>query len=240
MAGNDVEGLRYGAIDTPEKYWLDWKEHVATSRTRSTGRCSSSARKERLPRADPRLHRLRRRASRRSAATTSTSASRPRRRASPSARAASSGTPRARGKCLTMVWLAKWIREHQTGRARPDHHRPHRARRADREGLQRRQRGDLPHHERRRPARTLNTATQWLICSLIHKFGGRTTRRRDEAERRLHRRAERKHPAGLHGQGQPLRLRRRVPPHPVRQDARRDEGSSCRARCSSASPARRC
>ena len=26
FAGNDVEGLRYAAIDTPEKYWLEWKE----------------------------------------------------------------------------------------------------------------------------------------------------------------------------------------------------------------------
>ncbi|MEU7606887.1 type I restriction endonuclease, partial [Streptomyces sp. NPDC041003] len=26
LAGNDVEGLRYGVIDTPEKYWLQWKE----------------------------------------------------------------------------------------------------------------------------------------------------------------------------------------------------------------------
>lgn len=26
MAGNDVEGLRYAVIDTPEKYWLEWKE----------------------------------------------------------------------------------------------------------------------------------------------------------------------------------------------------------------------
>lgn len=26
FAGNDVEGLRYGVIDTPEKYWLAWKE----------------------------------------------------------------------------------------------------------------------------------------------------------------------------------------------------------------------
>src|SRR5262245_3724827 len=26
MAGNDVEGLRYGVIDTQEKYWLEWKE----------------------------------------------------------------------------------------------------------------------------------------------------------------------------------------------------------------------
>tara|TARA_B110000503_G_scaffold41606_1_gene68388 strand:- start:1769 stop:4855 length:3087 start_codon:yes stop_codon:yes gene_type:complete len=26
FAGNDVEGLRYAAIETPEKYWLEWKE----------------------------------------------------------------------------------------------------------------------------------------------------------------------------------------------------------------------
>ncbi len=26
FAGNDVEGLRYAVIETPEKYWLEWKE----------------------------------------------------------------------------------------------------------------------------------------------------------------------------------------------------------------------
>ena len=26
MAGNDTEGLRYGVIETPGKYWLRWKE----------------------------------------------------------------------------------------------------------------------------------------------------------------------------------------------------------------------
>lgn len=26
MAGNDLEGLRYGVIETPEKYYLQWKE----------------------------------------------------------------------------------------------------------------------------------------------------------------------------------------------------------------------
>ena len=57
------------------------------------------------------------------------------------------------GKSLTMVWLAKWIREHQHGRPGPADHRPHRTRRADREGLRRRQRDDLPHQQRRRPAR---------------------------------------------------------------------------------------
>src|SRR5262249_39962414 len=25
MAGNDVEGLRYAVIDTPEKYWISWR-----------------------------------------------------------------------------------------------------------------------------------------------------------------------------------------------------------------------
>jgi len=31
MAGNDTEGLRYGVIETPEKYWLRWKEADATN-----------------------------------------------------------------------------------------------------------------------------------------------------------------------------------------------------------------
>lgn len=29
VAGNDSEGLRYGAIGTPEKYCLQWKEEEA-------------------------------------------------------------------------------------------------------------------------------------------------------------------------------------------------------------------
>ena len=29
LAGNETEGLRYSAIDTPEKYWLHWKESDA-------------------------------------------------------------------------------------------------------------------------------------------------------------------------------------------------------------------
>ena len=31
MAGNETEGLRYGMIETPEKYWLRWKEADAPS-----------------------------------------------------------------------------------------------------------------------------------------------------------------------------------------------------------------
>ena len=39
MAGNDTEGLRYGTIQTPEKYYLTWKEAARPrSKIRSTGR----------------------------------------------------------------------------------------------------------------------------------------------------------------------------------------------------------
>lgn len=41
FAGNDVEGLRYGVIDTPEKYWLEWKEPVASG-TPEVGRLDQS------------------------------------------------------------------------------------------------------------------------------------------------------------------------------------------------------
>jgi hypothetical protein len=30
MAANDVEGLGYNVIDTPEKYWLAWREPSET------------------------------------------------------------------------------------------------------------------------------------------------------------------------------------------------------------------
>ena len=36
MAGNDTEGLRYGVIETPEKYWLRWKEADAPDDGAST------------------------------------------------------------------------------------------------------------------------------------------------------------------------------------------------------------
>ncbi len=36
MAGNDTEGLRYGVVETPEKYWLRWKEADAPENDAST------------------------------------------------------------------------------------------------------------------------------------------------------------------------------------------------------------
>ena len=61
MAGNDTEGLRYGTIETPEKYYLTWKEDRAPSRTRSTERLIQICGKAAVPGNHPRLHRVRRR-----------------------------------------------------------------------------------------------------------------------------------------------------------------------------------
>ncbi len=36
MAGNDTEGMRYGVINTPEKYWMQWKERYAEQDTEIT------------------------------------------------------------------------------------------------------------------------------------------------------------------------------------------------------------
>ena len=71
-----------------------------------------------------------------------------------------------------MVWLAKWIREHQkdarvlliTDRTELDDQIERR--------LQRCRRGDLPHPSGADLIATLNQSKPWLICSLIHKFRG--------------------------------------------------------------------
>ena len=42
LAGNDTEGLRYGVIETPEKYWLRWKEATPGEGTPSVAESTAS------------------------------------------------------------------------------------------------------------------------------------------------------------------------------------------------------
>ena len=153
MAGNDIEGLRYGVIETPEKYWLTWKEAVATidEPARPGADCSCARRSGFLELIhdfivfDAGIKKTCRHnqyfgvkaaqarvAEREGGIIWHTQGS---------------------GKSLTMVWLAKWIREHQTDarvllitdRTELD------------EQIEKVFNGvnedDLPHQERRRPAR---------------------------------------------------------------------------------------
>lgn len=183
MAGNDVEGLRYSVIDTPEKYWLSWREpsDIANPLDRSlTQLCS----KERLlelvhdfmvfdagqkktcrhnqyfgvKEAQKRI------AKREGGIIWHTQGS---------------------GKSLTMVWLAKWIRESQVGtnprvllitdRTELDE-QIEKVFRGVNESIYRTKSGaDL--------LATLNTSQEWLICSLVHKFrGSEDESSRDQAE----------------------------------------------------------
>ena len=181
MAGNDVEGLRYAAIDTPEKYWLAWKEEGEIEEPLDRG-LEQLCSKERLLEVvhdfmvfDAGIKKTCRhnqyfgvkaaqdRVARREGGII--------------------WHAQGSGKSLTMVWLAKWIREHQ-----PD------ARVlliTDRTELDEQIEGifDGVGEEIYRTTSgadllgTLNQSEPWLICSLIHKFrGSDDDRHRDEAE----------------------------------------------------------
>ena len=144
------------------------------------------------------------------------------------------------GKSLTMVWLAKWIREHVqdarvliiTDRTELDEQIEKVFKGVNEEIYRTKSGADL--------IARLNATTPWLVCSLIHKFGGKEDGEEVGDIAGYIAGDEEGAAAGLHGQGRPLRLRGRVPPHPVRRAARGDEGDPARAPCSSASPARRC
>jgi type I restriction enzyme R subunit len=181
MAGNDVEGLRYAVIDTPEKYWLAWREpsDIEEPLDRAlTQLCS----KERLLELihdfivfDAGVKKICRHnqyfgvkaaqarvAQREGGIIWHTQGS---------------------GKSLTMVWLAKWIREHQknarivliTDRMELDEQIEGVFNGVNESIYRTRSGADM--------LATLNESTEWLLCSLIHKFRSSDSEPdRDEAE----------------------------------------------------------
>ncbi len=114
MAGNDTEGLRYGAIGTPEKHWLRWKE--ADPRPEAGGNPLLRELGQLCPRG--RLLEMAHDFTVFDAGVRKTC----RHNQYFGVRAAQARVRRREGgiiwhtqgsgKSLTMVWLAKWIREH--------------------------------------------------------------------------------------------------------------------------------
>src|SRR5579885_3619023 len=171
MAANETEGLHYGTIETPEKYYLTWKEPSAIE-NRLERQLTQMCGKERLLELihdfvvfDAGIKKL------------------CRHNQYFGVRAAQEYVTRREGgiiwhtqgsgKSLTMVWLAKWIRETQ-----PD------ARVliiTDRDELDKQIEGVFSGvneqiHRTRNGAdliTELNSNKKALICSLIHKFGGK-------------------------------------------------------------------
>jgi type I restriction enzyme R subunit len=169
MAGNDTEGLRYGVIDTKEKYYLTWKEAspVENPLERALGQL---CRKERLLEIIHDFMVF-------DAGTKKTC----RHNQHFGVRAAQEHVKRREGgiiwhtqgsgKSLTMVWLAKWIREYVTNarvllitdRTELDEQIEKVFKGVDEDIYRAKSGVDL--------VRALNAGTEWLICSLVHKFG---------------------------------------------------------------------
>ena len=173
MAGNDTEGLHYGVIETPEKYWLRWKEadaHPAAGDNPLLRELSQLCNKDRLLEIvhdfmvfDAGVKKICRHNQYFGV-----------RAAQESVQQREGGIiwhTQGSGKSLTMVWLAKWIREHVadsrvlivTDRTELDE-QIEKVFKGVNEDIHRTTKGaDL--------VGTLNASDEWLICSLIHKFG---------------------------------------------------------------------
>jgi type I restriction enzyme, R subunit len=173
MAGNDTEGLRYGVIETPEKYWLRWKETEADLKAgenpllRELGQLCSKQRLLELVH-DFMVF---------DAGTKKTSRHNQYfgvRAAQERVRKREGGIiwhTQGSGKSLIMVWLAKWIREHVknsrvlivTDRTELDE-QIEKVFKGISEDIYRTKSGaDL--------VQVLNASEEWLIGSLVHKFG---------------------------------------------------------------------
>jgi type I restriction enzyme R subunit len=169
MAGNDTEGLRYGAIQTPEKYYLAWKE-VSPIENLLDRQLTQLCSKKRLLELihdfivfDAGTKKLCRHNQYFGV-----------RAAQDAVRRREGGIiwhTQGSGKSLIMIWLAKWIRENVpdarvliiTDRTELDEQIEKVFKGVD-EGIYRTQSGaDL--------IATLNKNEKWLMCSLVHKFG---------------------------------------------------------------------
>ncbi len=171
MAGNDTEGLRYGTIETPEKYYLTWKEESAVENLldRALIQMCGKARCLELVHDfivfDAGVKKICRHHQYFGV-----------RAAQDHVRRREGGIiwhTQGSGKSLVMVWLTKWIREHVkdarvlliTDRTELDE-QIEKVFYGVNEDIYRTQSGaDL--------IAKLNAKTPWLMCSLVHKFSGR-------------------------------------------------------------------
>jgi len=171
MAGNDTEGLRYGAIDTQEKYYLAWKEDGAEANAldRALMQLCAPARLLEL------IHDF--------IVFDSGTKKLCRHNQYFGVKAAQAYIRRREGgiiwhtqgsgKSLTMVWLAKWIRENVdnarvliiTDRTELDEQIKNVFLGVSEQIVRTSSGSDL--------LNMLNATTPWLIGSLVHKFGAR-------------------------------------------------------------------
>lgn len=171
LAGNDTEGVRYGTIETPEKYYLSWKEDstIANVLDRHLTQICSKDRFLEIVHDfivfDAGVKKTCRQNQYFGVKAAQTRL-----------KAREGGIiwhTQGSGKSLTMVWLAKWIRENIpqsriliiTDRTELDE-QIEKVFKGVQEDIYRTKSGaDL--------VAQLNKLDQWLVCSLVHKFAGK-------------------------------------------------------------------
>lgn len=183
MAGNDSQGLRYGTIETPEKYYLEWKEAGSLQDGNPLDRhLAQLCEKGRFLEL---IHNFIvfdsgvKKTCRHNQYFGITAAKRFIERHEGGIIWHTQGS----GKSLTMVWLAKWIRENVadsrvliiTDRTELDEQIEKVFAGVEEEILRTKSGADL--------VRRLNEAHPWLLCSLVHKFGRHTEEEDEMAER---------------------------------------------------------
>ncbi|MFJ4869249.1 type I restriction endonuclease subunit R [Streptomyces sp. NPDC088757] len=202
MAGNDVEGLRYSVIDTPEKYWLAWREpsDIANPLDRSLTQLCSKARLLELVH-DFMVFDAGQKKTCRHNQYFGVKAAQER---IVKREGGIIWHTQGSGKSLTMVWLAKWIRESQVGT------NPRVLLITDRTELDDQiqkvfQGAKEPIYRTNSSAdllASLNASKEWLMCSLVHKFrGSEDEAARDAAESEFIRELTATVPKGFQAKG---------------------------------------
>jgi type I restriction enzyme, R subunit len=175
MAGNDTEGLRYGTIETPEKYYLKWNEETGPYANEPNLLDRHLLQIGKKPRILELLHDF--------VVFDAGTKKLCRQNQYFGVKAAQDFIQRREGgiiwhtqgsgKSLTMVWLAKWILENRTGarvliitdRTELDDQIEKVFKGVNLNIYRTKSGNDL--------VSTLNSPVESLICSLVHKFGGK-------------------------------------------------------------------
>jgi len=178
MAGNDSEGLRYGIIETPEKYFLNWKEETGIKNRLDSG-LSVLCKKERFLELihDFIVFDM---GQKKIARHNQYFAVKETQKKLKQREGGIIWHTQGSGKTLTMIWVAKWIRENIndsrvliiTDREELDDQIEQRFYGIDEAIYRTRSGKDL--------IKKLDNAEPWLICSLIHKFGRTQSEQEDD------------------------------------------------------------